>query len=70
MDLKSLNLGKGKWSWRTAEVPSEKNCRLVIMARTRSARTRRAAATHAAAHGTRNAATAQGARLVPRCLEI
>ena len=33
MDLKSLNLGKGKWVVANCgKFPSEKNCRLVIMA--------------------------------------
>jgi hypothetical protein len=57
MDLKALNLGKGKWVVANCgKFPSEKNCRLVILA---PASQRQdlvdAAATHAvAAHGHQN----------------
>ena len=54
MDLKSLNLGRGKWVVANCgKFPSEKNCRLVIMAPDSQRRDLvDAAATHAAAsHG-------------------
>ena len=54
MDFKSLNLGRGKWVVANCgEFPSEKNCRLVIMAPDSQRRDLvDAAATHAAAsHG-------------------
>ena len=54
MDFKSLNLGKGKWFVANCgKFPSEKNCRLVIMAPDSQRQDLvDAAATHAAAaHG-------------------
>lgn len=57
MDLESLNLGKGKWVVANCgKFPSEKNCRLVIMAPDSQRQDLvDAAATHAvAAHGHEN----------------
>jgi hypothetical protein len=57
MDLNSLNLGKGKWVMANCgKFPSEKNCRLVIMAPdSQRSDLVAAAATHAAAaHGHQN----------------